>query len=391
MISICIIAKNEEKNIGRCLESFSNLKLELIVVDTGSTDRTCDIASKYTDKLYHYEWCDDFSKAKNFAVSKASNRWVCVIDADEYLEEKSRKTISEIDGTLLNKSDMIGRIKRINLLEEGKNSEWINRIFDREKFSYEGRIHEQLRNISGEDYKSFKTDITIIHTGYLLPMEERIKKANRNIRLLGEELKLISADRETNKDRETDEGTKDRETDEGGKDRETDKDRECRKEEESKEAYLLYQLGKSYYFIKDYDKACEAFAAGLSFDLNPKLEYVIDMVETNGYAMINSGRAADALSYENIYEEFGYNADFDFLMGLIYMNNELYDKAVEYFLRAGKYADCRMEGVNSYLAFYNAAVVCDVLGRKDEAINYYEHCASYDKAMNRLEEIRKDI
>ena len=70
-----------------------------------------------------------------------------------------------------------------------------------------------------------------------------------------------------------------------------------------------------------YQSACGYISRGLYFDLNPGLEYVIDMVETYGYALLNSGRPKEALQFEQIYPEFGNTADFQFLMGLIYMNN----------------------------------------------------------------------
>lgn len=91
---------------------------------------------------------------------------------------------------------------------------------------------------------------------------------------------------------------------------------------------FIVSAWKSYYMAEDYNEACFWFGHGLSYDLEPKLEYVIDMVETYGYALINSGRAGEALFFENIYEEFGNSADFQFLMGLIYMNNAMFDAAV---------------------------------------------------------------
>ena len=74
-ISVCSIVKNESKNIGKMLDSVSKFGFEIIVVDTGSTDDTKSIALKYTDKVYDFEWCDDFSAAKNYAASLASNKW----------------------------------------------------------------------------------------------------------------------------------------------------------------------------------------------------------------------------------------------------------------------------------------------------------------------------
>ena len=78
-LSICIITKNEEENIERCLQSFQKYDFELVVVDTGSTDQTKNIAYKYTSHVYDFEWCDDFAAAKNYAVSKASEEYVMVI------------------------------------------------------------------------------------------------------------------------------------------------------------------------------------------------------------------------------------------------------------------------------------------------------------------------
>ena len=82
-ISVCIIAKNEEKYIEECLRSISGYGFEIVVTDTGSTDRTKEIASRYTDKIYDFEWINDFSAARNFCASKASNNWILSLDCDE--------------------------------------------------------------------------------------------------------------------------------------------------------------------------------------------------------------------------------------------------------------------------------------------------------------------
>ena len=71
-ISLCMIVKNEADILRRCLVSIADLMDEIIIVDTGSTDRTKEIAEEFTDKIYDYEWQDDFAAARNFAFSKAS-------------------------------------------------------------------------------------------------------------------------------------------------------------------------------------------------------------------------------------------------------------------------------------------------------------------------------
>ena len=93
-ISQCMIVKNEEANIERALSWGKGVVSEQIVVDTGSTDRTVEIAERMGAKIYHFEWIDDFAAAKNFAISKAKYEWIALLDADEYfLEEDAKKLL----------------------------------------------------------------------------------------------------------------------------------------------------------------------------------------------------------------------------------------------------------------------------------------------------------
>lgn len=88
-LSLCMIIKNEEKVIGRCLESVKKLVDEIIIVDTGSTDLSKEICSKYTDKIYDYIWHDDFSAARNYSFSKASGDYILWLDADDVVPQSS--------------------------------------------------------------------------------------------------------------------------------------------------------------------------------------------------------------------------------------------------------------------------------------------------------------
>lgn len=352
MLSICIITKNEEKNIARCLQCLSPYGFEIVVADTGSSDRTREIAKQYTKNVYDFTWCDDFAAAKNFAISKATNPYVMILDSDEFLENID---IQKLENQMREQPDAVGRICRRNVFTRNgirqENVEWINRIFAKDKFAYEGRIHEQVVALDGHTYETYQAPVVIEHTGYDLPEEERRKKAERNIALLLQEQERLETEEANHREQLP---------------------------------YILYQLGKSYYMAQDYATACDYFSQGLSHDLNPKLEYVIDMVETYGYALINSGQAETALFFENIYEEFGNSADFQFLMGLIYMNNSRFEEAVREFLNAVKHKECRNQGTNSYAAYYNIGVIYECLGDAAKAREYYWKCGDYEPARKRL-------
>lgn len=387
--------KDEEKNIRRCLESLKSYNFEIVVVDTGSTDDTEKIAQQYTDRVYHFQWKNNFSSARNFAISKSTKTYVMSIDCDECIDYIDVKKLQNL---LAESKKQVGRIKiRNHLTKSGtgqENTEWINRIFSKELFHYEGCIHEQVTAMNGEEYETYQAPVVILHTGYDLPENERKQKAERNINLLQQELQRLLIAFLQKQDAYVnvmdDVGLKN--DDENNKRCvqrifsmiEAGNDLAVKLQHEEQLPYILYQLGKGYYMAGDYREACTYFSCALSFDLNPKLEYVIDMVETYGYAMLNSDQADNALFFENIYEEFGNTADFQFLMGLIYMNNARFEDAVSEFLKATKHSASRNVGANSYMAFYNIGVIYECLGRADEAKRYYEMCGEYGPAEERL-------
>lgn len=381
-LSICIITKNEQENIERCLKSLMPYEMEIIVADTGSIDNTKDIVQRYTDKVFDFEWCDDFAAAKNFAISKTSNDYVIMLDSDEYIDKFEE---SELIRTIGNNSDKVGRIQIKNVFKKTdpckESREWVSRIFNKKSYHYEGRIHEQIVRYDGKEYDTFQAPVTIIHTGYDLTEKEKSAKAKRNISLLEKELdRLIKLFCKNN-------GLNICEID--GIELvdhifENDSALSLILQKDEYMPYILYQLGKGYYMAMDYPKACDCFSCALSFDLNPKLEYVTDAVETYGYALVNADRADEALMFENIYNEFGNTADFQFLMGIIYMNNERFDDAVSEFLKATKHKECRNVGSNSYLAYYNIGVIYECLGDVDKAISYYRRCGNYKQAKDRL-------
>ena len=109
-ISICMIVKNEEAVLARCLDSLQGIAEEIVIVDTGSTDRTKEIAAAYTDKIYDFVWVDDFSAARNFAFSKATGDYIYSADADEVLEEKDRRKFLQLKQALLPEIEIVEMI-----------------------------------------------------------------------------------------------------------------------------------------------------------------------------------------------------------------------------------------------------------------------------------------
>ena len=112
VLSICMMIKNEEKNLRRCLDSLQPLResipSELIIVDTGSEDNSIAIAKEYTDKVYTHPWNNDFSAMRNITIGYAAGGWVLIIDADEELVEDKgiielfrKKIPSEVAGAYL--------------------------------------------------------------------------------------------------------------------------------------------------------------------------------------------------------------------------------------------------------------------------------------------------
>src|SRR3989338_7436069 len=100
-ISLCMITKNEEQFLEQCLNSVKELVDEIILVDTGSTDKTKEIAGKFTDKIFDFQWCGDFSAARNESLKHAAKDWILVLDADEQLDPDG---VKEIKQNILNKN-----------------------------------------------------------------------------------------------------------------------------------------------------------------------------------------------------------------------------------------------------------------------------------------------
>jgi glycosyltransferase involved in cell wall biosynthesis len=193
-----MIVKNEEKNIRKALTWGKNIVCEQIVVDTGSTDRTVEIAEEMGAKVFHFKWIDDFSAAKNFAIEQASGNWIAFLDADEYFSEEDTKKILPLLAQLEEerrklKMPLMVRSSLANLDEEGRTTSIATqaRLFSNVKsLRYDGSIHETLMIGGTKSPRAFEARelLTVYHTGYSDTVYKETRKLERNIEILKNEV-----------------------------------------------------------------------------------------------------------------------------------------------------------------------------------------------------------
>lgn len=211
-ISLCMIVKNEEACLGRCLKSVHGHVDEIIIVDTGSTDQSVQIAESYGARIYHHPWENDFSKHRNQSLSYATGDWILVLDADEELFAEDGDKLKEVVES--GRADYY-QCRFYDLEKDGSSHGVFNqiRLFRNGMgMGYMRKVHNQLCRIGTGAY----SDLRIRHYGYDLPKEKMEAKHIRTTTLLEE---VIAANPE--------------------------------------DIYSRYQLAASYSMHKDYDRAVE--------------------------------------------------------------------------------------------------------------------------------------
>lgn len=189
-LSLSMIVKNEEEDLPGCLDSVKGAADEIILVDTGSTDKTIEIAKKYGAKIFNFEWIKDFSAARNFALSKSSGRWILYLDADERL---STQSVSELKKIIAgdSKTGVYCNVNSINQVgSESGTMQYIRLFKNSPGIEFTGKVHEQIdRSLIKNGYNIVTSDIEIIHTGYSADPVILKEKALRNFELLTEQYK----------------------------------------------------------------------------------------------------------------------------------------------------------------------------------------------------------
>lgn len=343
-ISACLIVKNEERFIEKCLESIKDFVNEIIVVDTGSVDRTKEIASRFNAKIFDYKWEDDFSKARNFSLEKAKYDWILSIDADESISKEDMKKMREIID--LNEAEGYYMICRDYTNEQGMSG-WkssLNDKYDESKIAsgftenkvirffrngyyFEGKIHETVENsIRKAGGKIFLSDIVIHHYGNLRSKEELGKKKEKYIEMLKDKIEKGSSEKE--------------------------------------KYYVLYELAREQVVKGDLKEARKNLL--LSLELNPSFQ-ALSML---GALLIKEREYEKAEIYLKralLLEPLDFDVHSN--LGILYSERKEYQKAIKKFERALELNPGSADG------FYNIGITYMRMGKKEKATEYFEKAA----------------
>lgn len=255
-LALCMIVRDEEKYLADCLESVVDVVDQIVVVDTGSRDKTVKIAQSYNAEIYNFTWCDDFSKARNESIKYAKTDWILWMDADERLQPESSKEIKKI--LKPENKPIIYRVQiNSKTYDGGIRLSSAHRLFINKKgIHFTGKIHEQVSvsaaKLGGEERES---SIIIDHLGYDLPKDEQIKKNLRNQALLEKMVK-----------------------------------------ENPKDAYAQYTLAQQCALNEDWNKAIECYEKAYQLDQFEK-RMKVSLLNTMAEAYFNTEDFKKTLSF----------------------------------------------------------------------------------------------
>lgn len=343
LLSVCMIVKNEEEVLERCLQSIHGIADEIIIVDTGSTDNTKQIATKYTDKFYEIKWENDFSKARNYAASKASGEWILVIDADEYVD---RESFNEFKKQLsLNPPvEEINAVQIVNFVGEEANNTTLNhhtRLYrNNGLIEFNRPIHEVLQYKDKETTVVGYVDLQIYHSGYMKQIVKEKQKNDRNLSLL------------------------------------------LKKEEKSGIDY--FYIGNEYKSLGNMKKAIEYYQAAYKNRESDSVAYLTKLLVLLIDALYSEKRFEEALQViKGCEEAYPHYADYKYYKGLICLaqkkNNQA--KAVFEYILTNKdiLVVDHSEDYKEYLPLINLASIYEEEGELHKAVEYYSKAISLNE------------
>lgn len=340
-ISVCIIAKNEEKYMEGCLQRLKPFGFEIIVTDTGSTDRTKEIAAKYADKVVDFAWIDDFSAARNFCAEHASNNWILSLDCDEYIESFDYPNVRILTQRM---PKCVGKFYLKNLLKgsggiDRYTVDEVIRFYNKKRYTWKNAIHEQLVDSSDPGdmrYHCFDIPIEVIHHGYNISDEEMEQKQLRNLRILETQL-----------------------------------------EKNPEDSYTWFQAGQSQFLLHRYDKAAKAYETALSIETDLRRYFVEILIESLAKAYIHLGRAQDAVDLMLKYAGQFKTAKYLAVLGDAYFAGNDVLRALMHYIRTVSLDDRDTLGDSLLMCYGRIIGIYRELGQNDMADMYvglYEKC-----------------
>lgn len=336
-VSVCIIAKNEERYIEQCLKHLLPYEMELIVVDTGSTDATKEIARKYTDNVYDFVWTDDFSAARNYAASKASHNWILVLDCDEYLIELDTRMLRVCMQQHLRHVGML-KLRNLYTKEDETKAYHIDKVprfYNKNFFEYRFRIHEQITPLNQEKLEevrllTYELPLEAEHHGYDISKEEMQKKQERNLELLKSSIGETPFD-----------------------------------------DYLYFQIGQSYYVLEEYELAAKAYHQ--SFDLLDNLEkgFVKNAIISYTKTLHKLKRYEEQIKLQISYEHIMQSAEFSYYLGCAFFEKGEYLKALLTFVKITQMRDFESLGELAYDTYVKIMLLHGMSGNQ-EGVEYFK-------------------
>jgi glycosyltransferase involved in cell wall biosynthesis len=187
-LSLCMIVKDEEEMLPRSLAAVKGAVDEIIVVDTGSTDRTVEIAESFGATVIHHEWTGDFAGARNVSFDAATSDWIIYLDADEVLIADDRDRLRELTGRVWREAFYLVETNYTGDIADGEAlTHNALRVFrNRDEYRFEGRLHEQIAQTlpTFNPERIEASTVRIEHFGYLATVRDAKEKSRRNIELL---------------------------------------------------------------------------------------------------------------------------------------------------------------------------------------------------------------
>lgn len=342
-VSVCMIAKNEEKYIEECLKHLKPYDMEIVVVDTGSTDRTKEIAKKYTDKVFDFTWIHDFSAARNFCAQKATNDWILVIDCDEYIEKLDMDLLS----TYMEKHPKsAGKIRIRNIARRNNGEvtyvdEEIIRFYHRGFYQFAYPVHENVVPIKEMDRQGayLYVPIEVIHHGYNIDAEAMKAKQTRNLNLLYKALEST----------------------------------------DTRNAYTYFQIGQSEQVLGNLDKAIEYYHKCLEQNEDVNLQYMNTCVIqlATAYAQIDEPQKAVEIMEE--YKGKLKNARFVYAYALSLLGVEEFLKALMQFVVVSTLPDKDSLGEDLGYCYQCIIKLYTMFGEKQMADEFRRRYEEYQK------------